>query len=80
MMHGSGPSNQGYMGPPRGMGMDGPRPRGFHGPSSRGAPRGPPTGGNRGSSQPCWHFMRGFCRLENRCKFLHPGYNGPPMP
>lgn len=81
MMGGGGPG-PGYMGPPRGMGMDGPRPR-FHGPprGGGGRPGGPPSARGGPSNQPCWHFMRGFCRLENRCKFLHPNnYNGAPMP
>lgn len=78
-----GGPNAGFMGHPRGMGMDGPRPR-FHGPprgGGGGRPGGPPSARGGPSNQPCWHFMRGFCRLENRCKFLHPNnYNGAPMP
>lgn len=74
----------GYMGPPRGMGgMDGPRGPRFHGPprGGGGRPGGPPSIRGGPSNQPCWHFMRGFCRLESRCKFLHPNnYNGAPMP
>lgn len=77
-----GGPNSGFM-HPRGMGMDGPRPR-FHGPprgGGGGRPGGPPSARGGPSNQPCWHFMRGFCRLENRCKFLHPNnYNGAPMP
>ncbi|XP_076343040.1 serine/threonine-protein phosphatase 1 regulatory subunit 10-like isoform X2 [Tachypleus tridentatus] len=28
---------------------------------------------------PCRHFVSGGCRLGGKCKFLHPGVNGPPL-
>ena len=73
---------QRFMGPPRGMGMDGPRPR-FHGPPRGGSrpggpdrwgPRGGGGGGGNPANQTCWHYMRGFCRLESNCKFMHTNW------
>lgn len=52
-----------------------------------GGPRGPPRGsGPRGPRPrftpyiPCRNFMQdGSCQFAEKCRFLHPGINGPPL-
>ncbi|XP_076247567.1 phosphatase 1 nuclear targeting subunit isoform X2 [Calliopsis andreniformis] len=85
-MYGPGPNFQGPRGGGpmhgRGRGMPGPGwYRGGGGPPGRGGWRG--GGGWRGSGkQPpvCRQFSKnGYCRVGDKCQYLHPGVNCPPF-
>ncbi|XP_045194339.2 serine/threonine-protein phosphatase 1 regulatory subunit 10-like isoform X2 [Mercenaria mercenaria] len=67
---------QGNMGGPQ-MGQQGGNFRG--GMRGQGQGRGP-RGGRGGNFRVlCRHFASGKCRMGNKCTFLHPGINGPPL-
>ncbi|KZC09570.1 PREDICTED: serine/threonine-protein phosphatase 1 regulatory subunit 10 [Dufourea novaeangliae] len=85
-MYGPGPNFQGPRGggPMHGRGRGVPGPgwyRGGGGPPGRGGWRG--GGGWRGSGkQPpvCRQFSKnGYCRVGDKCQYLHPGVNCPPF-
>lgn len=78
-----GPGGPPYQGP-RGPPMHGNRGRGGPGWFRGGPPRGMPwRGGWRGNGkQPpvCRQFSKnGYCRVGDKCQFLHPGVNCPPF-
>ncbi|OXU20592.1 hypothetical protein TSAR_004381 [Trichomalopsis sarcophagae] len=78
-----GPGGPPYQGP-RGPPMHGNRGRGGPGWFRGGPPRGMPwRGGWRGiGKQPpvCRQFSKhGYCRVGDKCQFLHPGVNCPPF-
>ncbi|XP_058803454.1 serine/threonine-protein phosphatase 1 regulatory subunit 10 [Phymastichus coffea] len=79
-----GPPGPHFQGGPRGPPMHGNRGRGAPNWFRGGPPRGMPWrgGGWRGSGkQPpvCRQFSKnGFCRVGDKCQFLHPGVNCPP--